>query len=170
MRFNVLLAASVEAATFWAVTPCSLLQVYQRIRRTNYIHHHLHWRRRQWFLCNVSKLIPDCTALHKRSKLSTLIEMAGRRVPGRNFTEGKFKPFVGIALFTCQDHLQTTQLLLSSFESFHCVLLTGSLWKISGTLNYRRSSQIIHRLPEVVPDFSRSKMLTLLPGSLIHFH
>jgi len=51
------MAASVNASTFWDVTPCILLQMYQRFRRTDCIHLHLHWRRRQRFLWNVRKLI-----------------------------------------------------------------------------------------------------------------
>jgi hypothetical protein len=60
------------------------------------------------------------------------------RVLGRNLKAGEFKTSVGTALLTCQNQLQARQLLLSSSESFLCVLLTALLWKISGTLQLQK--------------------------------
>jgi len=72
------------------------------------------------------------------------------RALARNLTTGKFKLPVGTALLKCQDRLQARQLLRSQSESFHCVLLTALLRKVSGTLQLQKKIPNIrvHRLPE----------------------
>jgi hypothetical protein len=37
--FEVLKAASMKMAVFWVVTPCRLVEVYQRLRGTYCLHH-----------------------------------------------------------------------------------------------------------------------------------
>jgi hypothetical protein len=46
MRFQVLTAASMKMAIFWAVAPCSLVEVYRRFRGACCLHHQgaLMWR------------------------------------------------------------------------------------------------------------------------------
>jgi hypothetical protein len=39
VRFHVLKAVSTKMAVFWVVAPCSLVEVYQRFRRTYCLHH-----------------------------------------------------------------------------------------------------------------------------------
>jgi hypothetical protein len=133
------MAASVNAATFWDVTPCSLLLVYQRIRRTDCIHLHLHWRRRQMILLQRQKTYTrEHSVIYQKKANIVTLNAWQTRVLGRNLTAGKFKLSVGRALLTCQDHLQARQLLPSSPESFHCVLLTALLWKVPGTLQLQK--------------------------------
>jgi hypothetical protein len=65
VRFKVLTAASIKMAVFWAIAPCSLVEVYRRVRGACCL-------RRQCDKCsdnggskhlwNVSKLLPDYTA------------------------------------------------------------------------------------------------------------
>jgi hypothetical protein len=70
-----------------------------------------------------------CTRLHSviYQKKAIIITQNGwqTRVLARNVTAGNFKLSVGTASFTRQDHLQARQLLHSSSESFHCVLLNS---------------------------------------------
>jgi hypothetical protein len=60
------------------------------------------------------------------------------------FDAGMFKTAVGTAPLTCQDHLQARQ-PCSLSQSFHCVLLTALLWKISGTV------QLQKQIPDKTP-------------------
>jgi hypothetical protein len=39
MRFQVLMAASMKMTVFWVVAPCSLVEVYRRLRGACCLHH-----------------------------------------------------------------------------------------------------------------------------------
>ena len=124
----------------------------------------------RWFFCNVGKLIPECTALHTRRNQSSLLELAGRR----EFLVGIWWKESSNRLSAQRySHLKITYKLrsycvihLSLFAVCYIELCCG---KYQEFCNYRRRSQIIRRLPEAVPDFSRFKLENLLPSSLIHF-
>jgi len=150
----------------WKQLPSGMWRrvVYLRIRRTVCIRLHLHWRQRQMvplqrqktytrlhsvIYWTAQRYILDCTALYTGlhsviyQKKAIIITRNGwqTRVLGRNLTAGKFKTAVGTALLLCQDHLQARQLLRSSYGSFHCVLFTTLLWKISGKLQLQKNIQ-----------------------------
>jgi hypothetical protein len=113
--------------------------VYQRVRRTDCIHLPLHCRRRQMVPLKRQETYTRLHSVIYQKKAITITRNGWQtRVLGRNLTAGKFKISLGKTLLTCQDHLQVRKLLRSSFESFHCVLLTALLWEISGTLQLQK--------------------------------
>ena len=121
------------------------------------------------FFCNVRKLIPGCTASYTRRKQSSLLRSGCQTgVLGRNLTQECSK------LLSAQRHshvkiiykLGNRVLCLNLFTVCYLQLCCG---KYQELCNYRSRSQIKHRLPEAVPEFSQSTMQTLLPGSLINF-
>jgi len=122
------------------------------------------------FFCNVRKFIPVCTASYTRRKQSSLLEVAGRR----EFLAGIWRQECS-KLLSAQRHSRVKficklgnycVLHLNLFSVRYLQLCCG---KYQELCNYRSRSQIIHRLPEAVPEFSRSTIQTLLPGSLINF-
>ena len=104
----------------------------------------------------------------KKATIITLNDWQ-KRVLGRNLTTGKFKTSAA----QCNSHVEITYKLcnycflhLSLFTVCYLQLCCG---KYQELCNYRRRSRIVQRLPEALPELSRSTMQTLLPDSLINF-
>lgn len=93
----------------------------------------------RWFLWNVRKLVPDCTALYIRRKQSSLLKMAGRQ----EFLPGMWRQEISNFLSVQRhSHVKITFKLgnycILHLSLFTVCYLTALLWKISGALQLQR--------------------------------
>jgi hypothetical protein len=68
-RFSI--TEIIKMAVFWVAAPCSLVEVYQRFKGACCLHHHRPDDGGSKDLWNVSKLLPDYTALQPKRQPSS---------------------------------------------------------------------------------------------------